>query len=96
MNTIFINTENSKTSDPFRLLINLPDEIDCTRSDKYVTLSNLSIKYTWENIKKSYKNNKFKISTSTWNEKLNYLTDRILYQVFKIFLSISSKTWSTD
>ena len=46
MNTIFINTENSKTSDPFRLLINLPDEIDWTRSDKYVTLSNLSIKYT--------------------------------------------------
>ena len=39
------------------------------RSDKYVALSNLGIYYTWKNIKKSYKNNKFKISTSTWNEE---------------------------
>ena len=40
------------------------------RSDKYVALSNLSIYYTWENIKKSYKNNKFKISAPIWNEAL--------------------------
>ena len=38
-------------------------------SDKYVTLSNLSIYYTWKNIKKSYKNNKFKISAPMWNNK---------------------------
>ena len=36
----------------------------------HVALSNLSIYYTWKNIKKSYKNNKFKISTPTWNEKM--------------------------
>ena len=69
MDTIFMNSENSKTSDPHRLLHNLSDKIELKKSDKYVALSNLSIYYTWENIKKVYKNNKFKISASTWNDK---------------------------
>ena len=47
-----MNSENSKTSDPHRLLPNLSDKIYLKRSDKYVALSNLSIYYTWENIKK--------------------------------------------
>ena len=34
-----------------------------------VSSSNLNIYHTWKNIKKSYKNNKFKISASTWNEE---------------------------
>ena len=46
MDTIFMNSENSKTSDPHRLLINLTDKIDLRRKDKYVALSNLSIYYT--------------------------------------------------
>ena len=50
MDTIFMNSENSKTSDPHRLLINLTDKIDLRRKDKYVALSNLSIYYTWRNI----------------------------------------------
>ena len=54
MYTIFMNSENSKTSDPRRLLINLLDKINLERSDKYVTLSNLSIFYTCKKIKKSY------------------------------------------
>ena len=69
MNTIFMNSENSKTSDPLRLLLNLPDKINLKRSDKYVALSNLSIYYTWKNITKSCKNDKFKISALTWNEE---------------------------
>ena len=69
MDTIFMNSENSKTSDPHRLLLNLADKINLKRSDKYVALSNLAIYYTWKNIKKSYKNNKFKISGPTWNEE---------------------------
>ena len=52
MDTIFMNSRNSKTSDPHRVLLNLSDEIDLKRSDKYV-LSNLSIYYKW---KKQYKN----------------------------------------
>ena len=59
MDTKFMNSENSKTSDPHR--INLSDKINLKRSDKYIALSNLSIYYTWKNIKKLYKNNKFKI-----------------------------------
>ena len=60
MNTIFMNSEYSKTSDPHKQLLNLADKIDWTRQDKYVPLS---IYYTWKNIKKVYKNDKFKIST---------------------------------
>ena len=46
MDTVFMNSENSKTSDPHRLLLNLTDKIDLRRKDKYVALSNLSIYYT--------------------------------------------------
>ena len=46
MNIIFINSENSKTSDPRRLLLNLTDKTDLRRKDKYIALSNLSIYYT--------------------------------------------------
>ena len=65
-----MNSENSKTSDPNRLLLNLTDKINLKRSDKYVALSNFSIYYTWKNTKKSYKNNKFKVPAPTWNEEL--------------------------
>ena len=54
-----MNSENGKSSDPHRLLLNLTDKIDLRRKDKYIALSNLSIYYTWKNIKKPYKNNKF-------------------------------------
>ena len=53
MKTIFMNSKNSKTSDPDGLLLNLTDKIDLIRKNKYIALSNLSICYTWENIKKS-------------------------------------------
>ena len=66
MDTIFMNSENNKTSDPYRLLLNLSDKI----INKYIALSNLTIYYTWKNIKKLYKNDILKISASTWNEKL--------------------------
>ena len=69
MDTLFMNSENSKTSDPHRLLLNLTDKIDLRRKDKYIALSNLSIYYRWKNIKKLHKNNKFKISAPTWNEE---------------------------
>ena len=69
MDTIVMNSKNSKTSDPHRLLFNLSDKINLKGSDKCVALSNLSIYYTWKNIKKSYKNNKFKISALTQNEE---------------------------
>ena len=60
-----MNSENSKTSDPHRLLLNLSNKINLKRSDKYVALSNLSIYYTWQNINKY----KFKISALLWHEE---------------------------
>ena len=56
MNNIYMNSENRKTSDPHRLLLNISDKINIKRSDKYVALS---IYDAWKNIKKSYKNNTF-------------------------------------
>ena len=64
-----MNYENSKTSGPHRLLLSLTGKINLKKSDRYVALSNLSIYYKWKNIKKLYKNNKLKISASTWNEE---------------------------
>ena len=69
MNNTFMNSENSKTCDPDRLLRNLTDKIDLRRKDKYIALSNLSFYYTWKNTKKFYKDNKFKLSAPTWNEE---------------------------
>ena len=62
MNTMFTNSNKSETFDTHRLLLNLADIIDFRRKVQYIALSNLSIYYGWKNIKKSHKNNKFKIS----------------------------------
>ena len=56
-----------------RLFLNLKDKINLKRSDKYLALSKLSIYYAWKNAKKSYKNNKIKVSAPTWNEKFELL-----------------------
>ena len=61
MDTIFMNSEDNKTSDPYRPLLNLSDKT----INKYIALSNLTIYYTWKNIKKLYKNDILKISAST-------------------------------
>ena len=64
-----MDSGNSEITDLRRLLLNFSDKVNLKRSDKYVALSNLSIYYTWKNIKRSHKNNKFKISAPTWNEE---------------------------
>ena len=69
MNNVFVNSENSKTSDSRRILLNITDKTELRGKDKYVALSNLSIYYAWKNIKKSYNNNEFKITARTWNEE---------------------------
>ena len=66
MDTIFINSEKSKTSEYHVLLLKLVDKLDLRSS---VALSILSIYYTWKTIKNSYKNNKFKISAPTWSDE---------------------------
>ena len=69
MDTIFMNPENSRTSEYHVLLLKLTDKLTIRRGQKTVALSNLSIYYMWKNIKSSYNNNKFKISTQTWSEE---------------------------
>ena len=69
MNTIFMNSENSKTSEYHVLVLKLNDKLDLRKGQKSVALSGLSIYYTWKNIKSSYNNNKFKISAPTWSEE---------------------------
>ena len=82
MDTVFMNSKNSKISDLYILLLSLADKLNLKRSDKYVALSNLRIYYTWENIKKSYKNKNFKYQLRHGMKSLNYLMDHILYQIF--------------
>ena len=68
---IFMNTENSKTNEPHRSKLDLADKLNHKNPKKSIALVNLSIYYTWKNIKTEYNNNKFKISAPTWNETFN-------------------------
>ena len=68
MDTIFVNSENSGASEYHVLVLKLADKLDLRRGQKSVALSNLSIYYTWKNMRSLYKNNKFKISTPTWSD----------------------------
>ena len=69
MDTIFINSENSKTSKLHVLISKVTNKIDLRICENIIALSNLSIYYTWKNIKSSCNNNKFKISAPTGNDK---------------------------
>ena len=66
MKMVFINTENSQTNEPHKFILNLSQRLDLRSSDKHVPLQNLSIYYTWKNIRKQYKNNNLKIIGPTW------------------------------
>ena len=63
-----MNTENSKTNEPHRFKLDLTDKLNLKNPNKNMALANLSIYYTWKNIKTECNNNKFKISAPTWNE----------------------------
>ena len=68
METFFMNTKNSKTSEPHRRKYNLIDQLDLKHPNKNMALASLSIYYTWKNVQSTYNNNKFKISAPTWND----------------------------
>ena len=63
-----MNNENSKTSEPHIFRLNLTDKLDLKVPERNMAFANLSIYYTWENIKSEYNNNKFKISAPSWND----------------------------
>ena len=75
MATIFMNNENSKTSEPHRFRLDLTDKLNLEDPKKNMALANLGIYYTWKNIKSEYNNNKLKISATTWNDTFD-LPDR--------------------
>ena len=56
-------------SEPHILKLKLTEKLDLRLGKKVIALSNLSIYYTWNNIKNSYNNNRFKMSAPTWNEE---------------------------
>ena len=77
-----MNSENSRTSEYDVLVLKLADQLDLRRGQKSVALSNLSIYYTWKNLKSSYNNKKFKMSAQTWSYEFkmpdgSYLISRI-------------------
>ena len=68
MKTTFMSTENSKTNEPHKLSLSLSDKRNLKNPNNNIASGNLSIYYTWKNIKSTYNNNKFKISAPTWHD----------------------------
>ena len=88
MDTISINSENSKNSESHILILKLTNKLDLRIGEKTIALSNFSIYYTWRNIKSSYITINLKYLRQHGMMNLNYQMDFIQYQIFKIILSI--------
>ena len=71
METVFMITENSKRNEPHKFRLTLADKLNFKDPNKNMALANLSIYYTWKNIKSEYNNNKFNISAPTWNDEFD-------------------------
>ena len=78
-----MSTQNSKTDESSKFLFEFTDKLNLKNANKNMALANLSIYYTWKNIKSEYNNNKFKISATTWNDDSRF--------TFKFTLNISLK-----
>ena len=89
MRTIFVNTKNSKTNEPHRSRLSLVDKLNVKDPNKNIALANLSIYYTWKNIKSATINLKFLLQLGMMN--LICLMDLILLQTSKTTLNLSSK-----
>ena len=79
METIFMNTENSMPNESKKFFYEFTDKLNLKNPNKNIAWANLSIYYTWKNIKSAYNNNKFKISAITWNDELDLLDGIIFY-----------------
>ena len=73
MENFFMNTKNSKTNESHRFKYDLIDKLNLRNPNKNMALRSLSIYYTWKNVKSTYNNNKFKISSPTWNDTFDLL-----------------------
>ena len=96
MGNIFMSTENGKTSDSNRFRLYFTDKIDL-RGNKKIALSDLSIHYTWYNIKEQYNNNKFRLSAPTWSEDVTIPDDSYeISQIQNYFLDEVIKKYESD
>ena len=86
-----MNTENSKTNKAHRFKLDLADKLNLKNPNKNMALANLSIYYTWKNIKSKYNNNKFKFQHQLGMIPFIYVMFRILLQIFKINLNLLLK-----
>ena len=71
METTFMNTLNSKANESNKFMYQFTDKLNPKNPNKNMALANLSIYYTWKNIKSEYNNNKYKIQAPTWNDEFN-------------------------
>ena len=87
-----MNIENSKTNESNIFLYECTDKLNLKNPNKNIALANLSIYYTWKNIKSEYNNKKFEISAPTWNNEFDLLDGSYsLSLIYKIILNISLK-----
>ena len=91
METLLIDTLNSKTDESNRFKYNFSNKLNLKNPNKNMALANLSIYDTWKNIKSEYKNNKFKISDPAWNDTFDLPDGSYLFLIYEIILNTSLK-----
>ena len=91
METIFMNTGNSKTNKPHRFRLSQADKLNLKNRNKNIALGNLSMYYTSKNMKSAYNNSEFKISVPTWNYTFNLPDGSYSIADIQDSLNLSSK-----
>ena len=86
-----MNTKNSSTNEPHRFRSSLVDTLNLKDPNKNMALVNLSIYYTWKNMKSAYNNNKFKISAPTWNDEFDLPDGSYSIADIQDYFNLSSK-----
>ena len=76
-----MNTLNSKTNEANKFIYQFTNKLNLKNPNKNMSLANSSICYTWRNIKSVYNNNKFKISTPTWNDQFKLLIKTMMMKL---------------
>ena len=88
METFFMNSKNSKTNESYKFKYDLIDKLDLKNPNKKMALANLSIYYTWKNVKSTYKKISLKYQPQLGKKHLIYLIDHTIYHKYKIILNI--------
>ena len=91
MERIFKNTENSTINKPYQFVLNLSQGLGLKISNKHVALQNLSIYYTWKNIRKQCENNKLKIIAPKWHDEFELPDDSYGVSDIQDYMNISLK-----